>query len=147
MEAIATSAQEGPRPLEWRLLALGGISGLWYSLCLAKFGITGSEMSIYSGWTQTFVASSLWGGFAGSMLVMLGSRWSVQAFTVSLVGLLAASANMFVFPDVPANLYAMPTMLGMWLITLAVFYYASRMHAPARAAEEPLDLGQFEVLE
>lgn len=147
MEALVNPGKIQGRPLNWSLLALGGISGLWYSLCLAKFGVTGTELAIYSGWTKTFVASSLWGGLAGSMLVMLGSRWSVQAFTVSLVGLLAASVNLFIAPEVPANLYAMPTILGMWLITLATFLYASRIHSTIATSADTLDPGLFEVVE
>lgn len=147
MEALATPAKAAPKLLEWRNLGLGGIAGLFYSLALAKFGVTGIAQPFDNLWTQTFVEASLWGGFAGSMLLMLGSRWSVQAFTVALVGLLATSAMLFVFPPVPANLYAMPTMLGMWLITLAVFYYALRMHSAECTEDGPLDLGQFEVID
>lgn len=146
MEMLSQGGKAQVITLQWRHLALGGIASLWFSLCLAKFGVTGSELAIYSGWTKTFVASSLWGGLAGSMLLMLGSRWAVQAFTVALVGLMAASANLFIFPQVPANLYAMPTILGMWLITLATFFYALRMPKPSRT-EQALDLGQFEVAE
>ncbi|MHA7819116.1 MAG: hypothetical protein ACX930_05665 [Erythrobacter sp.] len=147
METMKIRSNAQTMPLQWSLLALGAISGLWYSLCLAKIGVIGTDLAIYSGWTRTFVASSLWGGLTGSLLVTLGSRWAVQAFTVSLVGLLAASVNLFIVPDVPANLYAMPLLLGMWLITLPAFYYASRLVSTSAASAAVLDPEQFEVAE
>jgi hypothetical protein len=47
---------------------------------------------------------------------------------MALVGLIASSAVTFVFAGEPANLYAMPMMLGMWIITLATLFYASRVN-------------------
>ena len=129
----------GPFGLAWHTLAVGALMLVWYGVCLAKFGIAGETAPMFGGWTQTFVTASVLGGLAGGALLLLRSPWSVQALTVTLVGLTSATASLFIFSVEPHNLYAMPTMLGMWLISLTTLLYASRV--------QPLDLGRFEVLE
>lgn len=113
----------------WHLLSVGVLAIVWNALCFAHFGITGSASPLVNGWTQAFLAAAIWGGFAGGVLLLMRSRWAVQAFTTALVGVMATSANLFVLAMVPANLYAMPMMLGLWVITLAMLFYTSRIHA------------------
>ena len=119
---------EGLRTAPWHLLSVGGLALIWNVLCFAHFGITGAASNIVNVWTQAYLGAALWGGFGGGVLLLMRSRWAVQAFTTALVGLMATSANLFVLAKVPANLYAMPMMLGLWVITLAMLFYASRIH-------------------
>lgn len=111
----------------WHLLSVGVLALVWNGLCFLHFGITGSALPEVHGWTQTFLGAAMWGGFGGGLLLLMRSRWAVQAFTTALVGLIAASANLFVFAEIPADLYAMPMMLSLWVITLAMLFYTSRV--------------------
>ena len=113
--------------MPWHILSVGVLALVWNVLCFAHFGITGTASPIIHGWTQAFLGAALWGGFAGGVLLLMRSRWAVQAFTAALVGVMATSASLFVFAQEPANLYAMPMMLGLWVITLVTVFYASRI--------------------
>lgn len=114
---------------EWHMLSVGVLTLVWYALGFVKFGPTGLEAANMSPWTQASLAACLWGGLAGAALLLVRSRFALQAFVVALVGILAASMNLFILAATPANLYAMPALLGIWLITLAALFYTSRVHA------------------
>lgn len=114
--------------LSWNTLSVGVLTLFWYGMCLSKFGILGSTNPAFEGWAQAMLSVSVWSGLAGATLLSLRSRWAVQGLTMALVGLIASSAVTFVFAGEPANLYAMPMMLGMWIITLATLFYASRVN-------------------
>lgn len=129
MEATADSFDDAKVQMPWHLLGVGVLALVWNAHCFGYFGVTGSASPLVNGWTQAFLGAALWGGFAGGVLLLLRSRWAVQAFTTALVGMMATSASLFVLAAQPANLYAMPMMVGLWLITLAMLFYASRVHS------------------
>lgn len=128
IDAFDETRMEALRSAPWHLLSVGGLAVLWNVLCFAHFGITGTASDVVNFWTQAYLGAALWGGFGGGVLLLIRSRWAVQAFTTALVGMMAASANLFVLAQHPANLYAMPMMVGLWVITLAMLFYASRIH-------------------
>ena len=129
MQATVNPKNARAFAIEWHMLVVGVLTVTWYCLGLAYFGVTGSAHAGFAGWTQVFLASSLLGGLGGGVLLLLRSRWSLQAFVCALVGLMLASAKLFLLGEAPANVYSMPMMLGMWFITLPALYYASREHA------------------
>ena len=112
--------------------AMGIISYLTTKLgWLAEMGMTPSQiafMETYPAWATTVWAMGVWGAFAGSVLVLLRSRWAVAAMLVALVGLIGVTlAESFVF-DVPADIR---TPLGLkaaiWGVTLFLLVYSRGM--------------------
>lgn len=128
MNAAIKEQPAGHSLAPWHMIAVGLLGMVWGVICLAQFGATGTTAPGGSGWTAAFFGASIWGSLGGSVLLLARSRWAVQAFTTALVGLMATSASLFIVPAVPANLYAMPMMVGLWVITLAIVFYASRVH-------------------
>lgn len=139
MNAIVEIPRTGPAILAWHLVAVGALGMVWYGISLTQFGVTGMNAPAGGVLAQAGLAACMLGGFAGSAMLLLRSRWAVQALTVALVGLIAMSADMFVLAEIRADLYAMPMMLGMWIITLATLFYTSRI--------APTFLGSFEAAE
>ena len=124
---VSESVEESALP--WHMLAVGGLTLIWYALGFAEFGLTGTASHGFSGWTQASLAGCLWGGFAGAVLLLFRSRLAVQALVVALVGVMATSLDLFVLTAEPGNLYAMPTLLGLWLITQVSLFYALRVRS------------------
>jgi hypothetical protein len=80
-------------------------------------------------WTIVTWALGVWGGLAGSLLLLLRSRWAVAAFTISLLGLAVNQIYPFV-SEVPAMLTS-PASIGMtlviWAVALFLLWYAVRL--------------------
>lgn len=77
-------------------------------------------------WTTAAWALGVWGSLAGSLLLVLRSRYAVHAFAVSLAGL-AASTVYQQTADVPSVMQT-PGMMAMnlviWAIVLFLLWYA-----------------------
>ena len=128
MDTIANTQARGFAG-EWHIRAVGALALVWYAIGFAQFGPSGLSAAGMSGWTQAALGASLWGGFVAGGLLLMRSRFAVQASVVALMGMMVTSLGHFVLAATPANLYAMPMLLGMWLITLPIVLYASRVHA------------------
>lgn len=80
-------------------------------------------------WTIVTWALGVWGGLAGSLLLLLRSRWAVAAFTISLLGLAVNQIYPFV-SEVPAMLTS-PASIGItlviWGVALFLLWYAVRL--------------------
>jgi len=80
-------------------------------------------------WTIVTWALGVWGGLAGSLLLLLRSRWAVAAFTISLLGLAVNQIYPFV-SEVPAMLTS-PASIGItlviWAVALFLLWYAVRL--------------------
>jgi hypothetical protein len=50
-------------------------------------------------WFTAFWALGVWGALAGSIALLLASRWAVQAFSVSLIGLIVTTTYTVLFTD------------------------------------------------
>ena len=76
-----------------------------------------------------FWAVSVWGGLLGSALLMVRSKWAVQAFFVALIGLMGTSFYQFALTPNPISIYDTPVNLAAWLIALVSALYALRTQA------------------
>jgi len=80
-------------------------------------------------WTIVTWALGVWGGLAGSLLLLLRSRWAVAAFTISLLGLAVNQIYPFV-SETPAMLTS-PASIGItlviWAVALFLLWYAVRL--------------------
>jgi len=79
-------------------------------------------------WAIALWACGVWGALAGSLLLLLRSRYAVQAFGLSLAGLAGSSAYQWTL-DLPAAMRT-PGMIAMnvtiWAAALFLLWYAMR---------------------
>lgn len=113
--------------------AMGIISYLTTKLgMLAEMGLTPSQiafMESYPAWVSAFWALGVWGAFAGSLLILLRSRWAVTAMVAALVGLAAVTVYHYAIITVPADMQSPGLDVAIWAVTLFLLFYARRMAA------------------
>lgn len=132
----------GGRPATpWHLWLVGGLTLLFNAMgivsylttklgLLAEMGLTGEQiafMDSYPAWVSAFWALGVWGAFAGSLLVLLRSRWAVAAMVAALAGLLVTTVYHYVLIEVPASMQAPALDGAIWAVTLFLLFYARRM--------------------
>ncbi|MDX8358813.1 hypothetical protein [Sphingopyxis terrae] len=132
----------------WHLWVVGGLSLLWNLFPAVDFTLTNMQnefwLSQYNDAQRAFfLATPLWanigwalggfGSFAGSLLLLLRSRYAPTAFIVSAVGLAIVSYYQLV-----QNGDRMKQLLGdiplystiiIWVVLLALLFYARAMKA------------------
>jgi hypothetical protein len=85
-------------------------------------------------WMEAAWAFGVWGGLAGSLLLLARSRHASTAFAVSLAGLFLSTLYQYVLSQPPAGMTS-PAMIGMniaiWAIAIGLLVYARRMRARA----------------
>lgn len=113
--------------------AMGIISYLTTKLgMLAAMGLTPSQiafMESYPAWVSAFWALGVWGAFAGSVLILLRSKWAAAAMVAALVGLAVVTFYHYVMIAVPADMQSPGLDLAIWALTLFLLVYARRMAA------------------
>ena len=98
---------------------------------LANYGpeATTYFMSV-PAWFVAFWALGVWGGLAGSLLLLVRSKHAVTMFALSLVGLFVTTVDQLVLSPPPAELATTGMMLMMlliWIVAIALFVYARDM--------------------
>ncbi|EAQ29346.1 hypothetical protein NAP1_01200 [Erythrobacter sp. NAP1] len=129
MQAILSRRDETGGAMPWHMLAVGILVLVWSMMVFAKYGALGTASGEISGWTQVYVAACVWGSFAGAILLLARSRWAVQAFVTGIVGIMAASFTMIVLNSPAGNIYHMPALFGLWVITQTALLYALRVRS------------------
>jgi hypothetical protein len=81
-------------------------------------------------WMEAVWALGVWGGLAGSLLLLLRSRHAVTAFAVSVAGLAVATVYQYVLTS-PHPDMSTPGMIAMnvaiWAVAIGLLLYAIRM--------------------
>ena len=81
-------------------------------------------------WMEAVWALGVWGGLAGSLLLLARSRHAVTAFAVSLAGLAVSTFYQYVLSSAPPEM-STPDMVAMnlaiWAVAIALLVYAMRM--------------------
>jgi len=134
----------GGRPAApWHLWAVGiatllfnAMGVLSYTMTkfgrLADLGMTPDQiafMDSYPAWISAFWALGVWGAFAGSVLLLLRSRWALAAVIVATIGLVGTTIGNYLVLDVPAAMQAPALDAAIWVVTLFLLFYARRMAA------------------
>lgn len=99
---------------------------------LADMGLTPSQiafMESYPVWVGSFWALGVWGAFAGSVLILMRSRWAVAAMAAALLGLAVVTFYHYVMITVPADMQSPALDAAIWVVTLFLLIYARRMTA------------------
>lgn len=122
----------------WHLWVVGVVTALWngfgcyiYIMAMIRDPATFAEappemvaaFDAAPAWSHAAWAFGVWGGLAGSLLLLARSRWSVAAFAVSLAGLIG-SAIYEVMYAVPVDLLQT---LTIWVVALFLMLYSLRM--------------------
>ncbi len=97
---------------------------------LAQMGMTPEQiafMDSYPAWASALWALGVWGAFAGSVLVLLRSRFAVPAMWLALLGLIGTTAYNYGMADVPASMEAPALDVAIWVVTLFLLVYARAM--------------------
>lgn len=82
-------------------------------------------------WADAMWAFGVWGAVAGSVLLLLRSRFAFHAFIVSIIGLVGTTIYTTT-SDLPAELDSTFTWVFtavIWVVTVLLAYYAKRMTA------------------
>lgn len=128
-------------PTPWHLWLVGGLTLPFNAMgiisylttkfgMLAEMGLTPEEiafMESYPAWISAFWAIGVWGAFAGSLLLLLRSKWAVAAMMVAAVGLLGTTIGNYLVLEVPATMQAPVLDAAIWMVTLFLLFYARRM--------------------
>lgn len=113
--------------------AMGVISYLTTKLgMLAEMGLNASQiafMDSYPAWVSAFWALGVWGAFAGSVLILLRSKWAVAAMVAALAGLAVVTFYHYAMIEVPADMQSPALDVAIWAVTLFLLVYARRMTA------------------
>lgn len=107
---------------------------------LAKYGTeaTAYYMS-FPAWFVAFWALGVWGGLAGSLLLLVRSKHAVTLFALSLVGLFVTTVYQFALSSPPADM----TTTGMLLMMLVIWAVAIGLFVYARDLEKKGVLGEL----
>lgn len=132
----------GARPnTPWHLWVVGVVTLLWNSVgimsymttrlgMLDQLGMTPDQIAYFETfpvWANTVWALGVWGAFGGSLLLLLRSRWAVEALLISVVGLVGTTIFEQFATTVPEGMSNPVLNVAIWGITLATLYYAWRM--------------------
>lgn len=138
-----TIAPSGRHKTPWHLWLVGVLTLLFNAMgvmsytitklgMLADAGMTPDQiafMDAYPAWASGFWALGVWGAFAGSVLLLLRSKWAVPAMVVATVGLIGTTVYNYALIDVPAEMEAPALDIAIWAVTLSLLLYARRMAA------------------
>lgn len=99
---------------------------------LAEMGMTPDQsafMNSYPAWASALWALGVWGAFAGSVLLLLRSRFVVPAMLVALLGLIGTTVYHYALIEVPADMQAPALDVAIWVVTVFLLVYARTMRA------------------
>lgn len=133
----------------WHLWVIGVVSLLWnaggaYDYLMIKTANAAyleayspeqmAYFDTYPLWVSIAWALGVWGAIAGSILLLLRSRFAVTAFALSLLGLLGNTIWGLFISDTPMTALMGDAATSMMLFTAAIFvvaillwFYAARM--------------------
>ena len=137
MNTLGTSRKATP----WHLWLVGILTLLFNAMgilsymttklgMLAEMGMTPEQiafMDSYPAWANALWALGVWGAFAGSVLLLLRSRFAVPAMWLALVGLIGTTVYNYGMVDVPASMEAPALDVAIWAVTLFLLFYCARM--------------------
>lgn len=90
-------------------------------------------------WFVAFWAMGVWGGLAGSLLLLVRSKHAVTMYALSLAGLFVTTVYQFLLSSPPADL----TTIGKLLMTLLAWAVAIALFAYARDMQKKGVLGEL----
>ena len=125
----------------WHLWVVGILTLLWNSVggfsytmtrlgMLEQLGMGETEIAYFASapmWSNFFWALGVWGAILGSILLLLRSRFAVYSILAAIVGLLGSNIWQYGMSDIPESLANPPLTITIWVTTLFMLFYATRM--------------------
>lgn len=125
----------------WHLWAVGIITLLWNGIGIFSYlmtrlgkleslGMTAEDIAFFESfpaWANALWAMGVWGAFAGSILLLLRSRWAVASLVIAVIGLLGTTYFQRMMIEIPEKHDSIPLSVMIWVITVFMLWYASRM--------------------
>ena len=99
---------------------------------LADLGMGEAEIAYFASaplWSNFFWALGVWGAIAGSVLILLRSRFAVHAVVIAIVGLIGSNTWQYGMSDMPESLSSPALTILIWVTTLFMLYYSLRMRS------------------
>ena len=142
--ADTATVTAAPDATPWHLWAVGLVGLLWNAFGAYDYTMTNMRdpdylaqfppemmpfIDAFPTWATTAWAFGVWGSLAGSILLLMRSRFAVHAFVISLLGL-AVSTYYQLSVDMPAALRTTEmTVMSViiWVALLLFTWYAWRM--------------------
>lgn len=123
----------------WHLWAVGVLGLLWNSFGAFDFtmsvtqgeayfrsaGMTEAQIALFKAmpaWTYVPWAVGVWGAVAGSILLLLRSKWALHAFVASLAGLLVSLVYTYLLSDVAKAMGAQGMVMNAIITAACVFF-------------------------
>lgn len=134
---------DGRRPVH--LWIVGALATLWNAFGCFDYLMTQTRNEQYLAgftdpqrvyfesfpvWMEAVWAFGVWGGLAGSLLLLARSRHAVTAFAVSLAGLAVSTVYQYVLASPPEDMMTggmLAMNLLIWAVAIALLVYALRM--------------------
>ncbi|MBV7264805.1 hypothetical protein [Erythrobacter ani] len=128
----------------WHLWVIGVVSLLWNAVGAASYtmtelgmleglGFPPEQLAYFYGfpaWAVAFWALGVWGCLFGSLALLIRSKWAVWLFGISIVGLLGTTYYQRAVAAMPDSMQTTGQDVFaavIWIITIGLFFYASRM--------------------
>jgi len=143
-----SEASASPQRIPWWFWLIAVLSLLWngfggYDYVMShtageayfkSMGMTAEQIAYYDsmpGWTTAVWALGVWGAVAGSLLLLLRSRWAVWAFVASLVGLVISLIYAYALSDAGEVMGSQAIIMNVVVTAGAVFFvwFSRRMAA------------------
>lgn len=127
------------------LWVVGGVTALWNGFGAFNYWVTQTRNEAFlaqlsaeqrafienaPAWVDASWAFGVWGGLAGSLLLLARSRHAVIAFLLSLAGLAANTLFQLTLPTPSPHLdtaWQLALHVAIWAIAIALLLYALRM--------------------
>ncbi len=127
----------------WHLWVVGVVTLLWNAVggfsytmthlgMLEQLGMGETEIAYFDSfptWANALWAIGVWGAIAGSVLLLLRSRWAVTAVSISIVGLIGTTIFQYGMIEVPESMQSPGLTALIWATTLFLLWYSRRMAA------------------
>ena len=115
-------------------LAWNSIGGFSYTMTrlgkLEDLGMGEAEIAYFASapaWSNFFWALGVWGAILGSLLLLFRSRFAFHSVAIAIVGLLGPNIWQYGMSDIPESLASPALTILIWITTLFMLFYASRM--------------------
>jgi len=97
---------------------------------LADMGMTPAQIAFMESYPTVIIAFwalGVWGAFAGSVLILLRSRWAMTAMVVAVSGLAVMTLYNHLLIALPADMQSPALDLAIWAVTLFLLFYTRRL--------------------
>lgn len=127
----------------WHLWVVGILTLLWNSIGAISYTMTRlgmlealempadqiAYMYSFPIWANTLWAMGVWGAIAGSLLILLRSRFAVPAMWVAMIGLVGTTYYQRVSSDLPTGMDGLVLPILIWVTTLFMLWYVYRQRS------------------